>query len=94
MTFNLFSLFSIIAAHAESPALDDTAEFPSVFGYEDDTPSITLPEQGQYVFNTESGEWGIVRGVWLNQWTSQYVVNVRVNGIATGWNITEIGKAA
>jgi hypothetical protein len=53
-----------------------------------------MPAKGQFVTNLISGEIGLVRGIWLNQWSSQYIVNVRVNGRAASWNAAEIAWAA
>lgn len=37
------------------------------------------------VINVRTGQRGMVRGWWRNQWTGQMVLNVRVNGIAASW---------
>lgn len=84
------AIFSIISIPEPAITLDDTASFPPVSGYEDDS---TLPEIGQYVLNTISGECGIVRGIWTN-FANQTVVNVRVNGMMASWNVAEIAPTA
>ena len=48
------------------------------------------PEAGMIVINTISGETGIVRSVWTNQWTNQDVVNVRCNGMMASWNMLDV----
>jgi hypothetical protein len=48
------------------------------------------PEPGTVILNTLSGETGIVRAIWLNQWSGQEVVNVRSNGTMKSWNIANV----
>lgn len=48
------------------------------------------PEPGMVVLNTLSGETGIVRAIWLNQWSGQEVVNVRCNGIMASWVMANV----
>jgi hypothetical protein len=47
--------------------------------------------KGTNVINLATGATGIVRSVWLNRVSGQYVVNVTTGGMMASWNVAVVG---
>lgn len=46
--------------------------------------------KGRKVTNIVTGATGIVKAVWFNEFSQQYVVNVRCGGLTVSWNAVSV----
>lgn len=46
--------------------------------------------KGKIVRHVVTGQQGIVRGIWLNEFSGQYVVNVTIGNTWVSWNAVSV----